>query len=167
MKTSASCRRSRLPAFTLIELLVVIAVIAILAALIIPIAGALDAKKKRAVAQAELAQVEAAIEDYHAKYNFYPPDNHPAGSPNVNPIINQLYFELAGTTNNVTSNPGTATYATLDGSAQIAAKIIPAVFNVAGFANTSASAHSTDEAGAAQNFIKNLHPNQSGPLGSG
>src|SRR5450759_725568 len=92
-----------------IELLVVIAVIGILAALIFPITGALKKKKMITVAQAELAQVETAIDAYKAKYGTYPPDN-PA-----NPLINPLYFELEGTTNN-----GSGYYQTLDGSGQIA-----------------------------------------------
>src|SRR6185295_5062625 len=68
--------------FTLIELLVVIAVIAILAAMIIPITGAVNKTKIRSKAKGELAQIETAIESYHAKHGIYPPDN--AGNPYVN-----------------------------------------------------------------------------------
>src|ERR1051325_3887861 len=87
-------QRSNPAAFTLIELLVVIAVIAILAALIFPITAAIKKQQQIKVAQAELNQIQTAIEGYKEKLGFYPPDN-----PN-NPITNQLYFELLGTTNN-------------------------------------------------------------------
>ncbi|MGH7971124.1 MAG: type II secretion system protein, partial [Limisphaerales bacterium] len=94
-------------AFTLIELLVVMAVISILAALIIPIGKAVNRRKIISKSRAELAQAETAIEGYKEGLGHYPPDNN--GHPNVN----QLYFELKGTT-----NTGTI-YSTLDGSAQI------------------------------------------------
>src|SRR2546422_995445 len=97
-------------AFTLIELLVVIAIIAVLAAMIFPIVGAVNKVKLRSVAQGGLTQVETAIESYKAKYGFYPPDNP------SNAAVNQLYFELLGTT---ASSLGSApfSYTTLDGSA--------------------------------------------------
>src|SRR5215471_8225365 len=80
-------------AFTLIELLVVIAIMAILAALIIPITGAVTRAKLRSRTRAELRSIETAIEDYKTKKGFYPPDN-----PNNNSYLNQLYYELSGTT---------------------------------------------------------------------
>src|SRR5437016_13796989 len=61
-------------AFTLIELLVVIAVIAILAALIIPITAAVNRAKVLSRSRGELANIETAIEDYKATRGFYPPD---------------------------------------------------------------------------------------------
>src|SRR5581483_6007402 len=84
-------------AFTLIELLVVIAIIAALAGMIFPAAAGIDRKKKIAVARAELAQLETAIESYKARFGAYPPDNP------GNFVSNQLYFELVGSTksNNV------------------------------------------------------------------
>ena len=86
------------PAFTLIELLVVIAIMGVLAALIFPVLG--EVKKRQYInhAQAEMAQLETAIERYKAAYGFYPPGNqlNPA-----NPLVNQLYYELTGTTNTV------------------------------------------------------------------
>ena len=65
-------------------------------------------------ARAELAQIETAIEAYKTKLGFYPPDN-PLSPPNW--TINQLYYELLGTTITIGGQPG---YQTLDGSARIA-----------------------------------------------
>lgn len=146
-------------AFTLIELLIVIAIIAILASLIFPVVGALDKKKKIAVAQTQLKALEVAIDGYKTKLGYYPPDN-----PN-NVVTNQLYFELLGTTNNGTSVVGATLWVTMDNSAQItstAAENINSVFNVQGFANTSTRAHSDDQGAAATTFIVNLTPNQIG-----
>ena len=146
-------------AFTLIELLIVIAIIGILASLIFPITGALDKKKKIAVAQTQLKALEADIDGYKTKLGYYPPDN-----PN-NPVTNQLYFELLGTTNNGTPGTGATLWVTMDNSAQInntAAENINSVFNIAGFANTSTRAHADDRGAAASTFITSLTPNQIG-----
>ena len=55
-------------AFTLVELLVVISIIGVLAALIIPLAGSVARTKKINTAQAEMQQIETALENYKAKY---------------------------------------------------------------------------------------------------
>src|ERR1051326_5904375 len=89
-------------AFTLIELLVVIAVISLLAAMIFPITGAVTRNRIRARTRTELEKVVTGIESYKSKLGHYPPDN-----PD-NPSINQLYYELLGTTNDGTM------YMTLD-----------------------------------------------------
>ncbi len=86
-------------AFTLIELLVVIAIMAALAALLLPVAGAVKKHQYIYNAQAEMAKLETAIDRYKAAYGFYPPDNHLTNSANQ-ALINQLYYELVGTTNN-------------------------------------------------------------------
>src|SRR5690242_16221723 len=75
------------PGFTLIELLIVISIMAILAAMIIPISGAVSRNRIKAKARAELEQVATGIELYKAKLGAYPPDNP------RDPSINQLYFE--------------------------------------------------------------------------
>src|SRR4051794_28274562 len=88
-------RRSLLAtsAFTLIELLIVVAVIAILASLVLPITHTLQKIKIRSRTRTEMAQIISAIEIYKDKHNVYPPDN--PRDPN---FINQLYYELSGTT---------------------------------------------------------------------
>jgi prepilin-type N-terminal cleavage/methylation domain-containing protein len=147
-------------AFTLIELIVVVAIIGLIAAMILPIAGAVNAKKQISVAQAQLQGIETAIEDYKTKLGFYPP-----GNPN-NFVTNQLYFELMGTTNNgIGKVPDT--WVTMDGSAQIKTTGTPTindVFGVSGMANTSTRSRSDDAGAAAQSFINNLTPNQVGLL---
>ncbi len=88
-------------AFTLVELLIVIGVIAILAAMSFPIMGAIKRSEILHRAQAELGQVETAIESYKTKLGYYPPDNVPpqaAWSTTANWPVNQLYYELLGTT---------------------------------------------------------------------
>ena len=156
-KPTAGCQfpgftRRSTSAFTLIELLVVIAIIAILAALIFPVTGAVNRVKIKTKARAELAQVQLAIDNYKAKLGHYPPDN--PGNPSVNP----LYFELLGTT-----NTGTATaplYVTLDGSARIAGSALKTdLGRVSGFVNCT-PAGGGDEGRFATPFITGLKPGQ-------
>ena len=149
-------------AFTLIELLIVIAIIAILAALVFPITGAVKRAQIKSLAQAELSQIETGIESYKTKYGVYPPDCIAPGSTPALPIyINQLYYELLGTTNNGTL------FTTLDGSSSIKITDIPGVFGtIDGFVNTTKGGG--DEGGSqAQNLLKGLKPAQSGQLGNG
>jgi prepilin-type N-terminal cleavage/methylation domain-containing protein len=143
--------------FTLIELLVVIAVISILAALIIPIGKAVNRRKIIAKARAELAQTEMAIGAYKIALGHYPPDNP------LNPLLNQLYFELKGTTNTG------VVYRTLDGSAEIAASptVIANHFpGVSGFINSTAPGGS-DEGRRAKSFLPDLKPGQIGDISTG
>jgi prepilin-type N-terminal cleavage/methylation domain-containing protein len=140
--------------FTLIELLVVIGIIALLAAMIFPVTGAINRAKIRSRAKAELAKLETAIMAYHAKYGHYPPDNHPAGTP-VIPELNLLYYELLGATASPANPP---TYTTLDGSARISANALKNAFNAAGLVNCSRGAG--DEAQVAVSFLRDLKAGQ-------
>jgi prepilin-type N-terminal cleavage/methylation domain-containing protein len=155
IRTPRSALRTR-SAFTLIELLIVVAIIAILAALIMPITFAVNRQKIRNRTKTELAQIESAIENYKSKHNFYPPDN--PGDPM---FLNQLYYELSGTTlkNGV--------YTTLDGNATINVTSLPGAFGPAatmtGFVN-SMQGTGGDEGIIAQNFLKGLSPSQIGDL---
>src|SRR5436190_16933974 len=147
MKTPSRPSQRRATAFTLIELIVVIAIIGILAALIIPITGALDKSKKISVAKTQLRAIELAIDGYKTKLGFYPPDNA------TNAVVNPLYFELMGTTNNGVGQPAPTLWVTLDGSAQIGTTTTPTITsvfgtNVTGFANSSTRTH-TDDSGSA------------------
>ena len=153
-------------AFTLIELLVVIAVISILAALVIPVTGAVNAGKIKSRARAELAQIETAIDRYKAKLGHYPPDN-PVDPANANLYYemnpNQLYYELMGTTNDGRF------YRTLDGSVSVDIGLIGAVIGpkVAGFVNSTRGGGG-DEGGSAQTFFDGgLKPNQIAKTPSG
>jgi len=139
--------------FTLVELLIVISIIGILAALILPVGGAIRRSATIKKVQAELEQVATAIEAYKAKYGFYPPDNP------GNPVRNQLYFELVGTR---ITGPA-ADYETLDGRARLSQALVPTVFGagVGGFLNCT-RASSADDAPSAVNFLKQLRPGQFG-----
>lgn len=65
---------SRARAFTLIELLVVIAIIIILAGLILSTVGYVQKKGARSRAEAEIAAISAALENYKADNGIYPRD---------------------------------------------------------------------------------------------
>ncbi len=144
-------------AFTLIELLIVIAIIAILAAMIFPVTGAINRKKMVSRARAELGLVKMAIEDYQTKLGHYPPDNPRSFE------INPLYFELMGTTN--AGTPLDPVFVTLDGTAKISRTEFPAAFGsgaqaVQGLANCSARG-AGEEGRMAQRFLRSdLKPNQ-------
>jgi prepilin-type N-terminal cleavage/methylation domain-containing protein len=157
MKNTGHLPRRR-QAFTLIELIVVIAIIGLLAAMIIPVVGVVNRQKQIKTAQTQLSALQLAIDSYKTKLGFYPPDN------TNDPAINQLYFELMGTTNNG-AGAGNMLWVTMDGSAQIGTITSPyniGLFNVTGFANSSTRAHSDDSGSAATTFINNLTPNQIG-----
>jgi type II secretory pathway pseudopilin PulG len=134
-------------AFTLVELLTVIAIIVVLAALLLP-AGALV--KKHAIihaTQAQMAQLETAIDRYKSAYGFYPPASVHG------PLVNQLYYELVGTTNNGLS------YVTLDNQSQIPAGSMNTIFGVSGFINCN-KPNADESASRARNFLPDLRPNQ-------
>jgi prepilin-type N-terminal cleavage/methylation domain-containing protein len=142
-------------AFTLIELLTVIAIMGVIAALILPVVGAVKKHQYIYNTQAEMAKLETAIERYHAAYGFYPPD-HPGSLTNA--LVNQLYYELTGTVYNPTNTP--PVYTTLDGSAQIPALSVPTAFpGVGGFMNCTKPGAGEDAA-SARNFLPDLRPNQ-------
>jgi prepilin-type N-terminal cleavage/methylation domain-containing protein len=146
-------------AFTLIELLVVIAIMATLAALILPVAGMVKKHQYLYNTQTQMAQLETAIDRYKAAYGFYPPSpTNPPTVGNQSSYINQLYYELVGTTNY--NNNNNNVYQTLDGSTQIQASDVPSAFSgVGGFVNCSKPGAGED-APAARNFLPDLKPNQ-------
>jgi prepilin-type N-terminal cleavage/methylation domain-containing protein len=159
---SIAARPDRRAAFTLTELLIVISVIAILASMTVPLAGVITKNRKIKVAQAELGQIQMAIETYRAKLGFYPPDNP------GNAILNPLFFELKGTmaTNTGVAIQGAGAYVTLDGSSSISvANLITLFGGVRGFMNCSKTVRGGDESTAAINFLKaGLRPNQIGKV---
>ena len=140
-------------AFTLIELLVVIAIIALLAAMVFPITGAVNRAKIKAKSRAELNNVVTYIESYKVKLGHYPPDNP---NPN-NPFINPLYYELVGTREVRAS--GRSVFTALDDTTTTFSPTeLNTAFGVGGFVNCSRG--SGDEGPVAVNFARSLKPNQ-------
>jgi prepilin-type N-terminal cleavage/methylation domain-containing protein len=151
--TCHACRAEaeRRRAFTLIELLTVIAVIGIIAALIFPVAGKVKRQTIIHSAQAQMAQIQTALERYKSVYGFYPP-----ASARV--LTNQLYYELEGT---FSTNNGTPAYMTLDHISTIPVAVLSSAFGagVGGFMNCNKPG--ADEAAAhAENFLTELNTNQ-------
>ena len=145
--------------FTLIELLTVMAIMGVLAALILPVLGAVKKHQYIYNTQAEMAQLETAIDRYHAAYGFYPPDNQlnpPTSIPN--PLVNQLYYELVGTVYTNTAT-GTFVYAPLDGSSPLPATYVSQAFGVGGFMNCT-KPNGGEDASVAKSFLSDLKPNQ-------
>jgi type II secretory pathway pseudopilin PulG len=134
-------------AFTLIELLTVIAVIAAIAALIFPVASTVKRQAFIHNAQAQMAQLETALESYKSACGFYPPASL------YGPLTNQLYFELVGT---VLTN---GFFQTLDGSAQIKVADVPTTFGAGGFMNCNKPG-GDESAQQARNFLPDLKADQ-------
>ena len=96
-------------AFTILELLVVLVIISVLAGLILASSGYIQTKSKRARAEAEIAALSTALENYRADNGIYPTDTA-NGTTNTldartmfNPTATQyaaasvfLYKELSG-----------------------------------------------------------------------
>src|SRR5438270_975570 len=71
-------------AFTIIELLVVISIIIILAGLILSTVGYVQKKGARSRAEAEIAAISAALENYKADNGIYPRDITNSTTDNLN-----------------------------------------------------------------------------------
>ena len=138
-------------AFTLVELLVVISIIGVLAAFTVPVLSAVKRHQYISQTRAEMGQLQAAIDSYHAAYGFYPPSN-PNGL-----LGNQLYYELEGTYLDTTNG----VFKTLDGGAQIPVASVATAFGLGGFMNCN-KAGANEDSQPARNFIHELKPNQTG-----
>ena len=159
MKTPAPSRHaSRVTrhAFTLIELLVVIAIMAIIAAFILPVTGAIKRQQYLKTARAEMDQIATALDNYKAKYGAYPPSN-----PNLSPLYNTLYYELSGVTHNGTL------YTTLDSACKIdetaygnAFKDSQNISSIGGIINCTKGG--AEDGTIAKNFLPSLKQNRYG-----
>jgi prepilin-type N-terminal cleavage/methylation domain-containing protein len=144
---------SRRRAFTLIELLVVIAIIGVIAGLTLGVAKAVGKTRKLAVAKGELAQLQIALENYKAKYGVYPPGNqNTLSTPDDRVRLNQLYYELSGTTKAVVG--GVNSFVTLDSVANIPIASIGTAYGVGGFVNCAKGGG--EDVAAAKNFLPSL-----------
>ena len=157
-KTGSRIFRPRLsalvtrPAFTLVELLTVIAVIAIIAALIFPVARTVKRQTIVHSAQAQMAQLQTALERYKSVYGFYPPGSNWT-------LTNQLYFELEGTF--PTNMGGSDYYMTLDRVSRIPVVLLSTTYGtgVGGFMNCEKPGAPPD-APHAEDFLTDLNSNQ-------
>ena len=138
--------------FTLIELLVVISIIGVLAAFVLGAIGPIRRVQHINSAKAELAYLETALENYKAKYGFYPPCNQ-NGINSYLPMdrsqFSQLYYELSGTTNNGTY------YISPDGT-QIKVADVNTAFGTGGFINCSKGGG--EDVASAKNFLYGIGP---------
>jgi prepilin-type N-terminal cleavage/methylation domain-containing protein len=141
-------------AFTLIELLVVIAVIAVIVGFTIPVLGYVKRTQYVSHATGEMNQIETALESYKNAYHFYPPCN------GTNYLLNQLYYELIGTTNFMTNSADA--FATIDNSTSplMRADVQNAFGNISAFVNCSKAGAGGEDFAAAQTFLRGLKPNQ-------
>lgn len=83
--------------FTLIELLVVIGIIGILAALVLQTAGYVQKKAATSKAEAEIAALATAIENYKADNGDYPEGaagDNSALAAALMPLKGKVYFEI-------------------------------------------------------------------------
>ena len=137
----------------------------VLAALLFPVVGAVKKRQYIFNTQAEMAKLETAIDRYKAAYGFYPPDNqlNPPNPLIPNPLANQLYYELTGTTN-ISPAPNPPVYQSLDGSLPTltggaVGSQVNLAFGVGGFMNCTKLGGGED-ASVAKNFLPDLKPNQ-------
>jgi prepilin-type N-terminal cleavage/methylation domain-containing protein len=147
-------------AYTLIELLTVIAIIGALAAMIFPVLSVVKKKEYINAASAEFRGLQHALEDYHAKYNTYPPSN-----PSLLPGINTLYYELTGVSQ--TTNNSIVCFSTLDGVTSIPISDYQAAFS-AGIGAVFNCTQGGDEGSSAKNYLSGaLKANRFGTVAIG
>lgn len=104
MKTTTRTKSPGAIAFTLVELLTVIAIIAILAAILLPVLSSAVTRAKKTKAATEIAQIRAAIEQYESQYGRMPVPTAVQQSGLTNITFGGLYFNKTGGTFPSSSN---------------------------------------------------------------
>ncbi len=139
--------------FTLVELLVVISIIGLLATFTVASLDSIAKGRKLRTARGELVQIESALENYKAKYGNYPPGNNGNyTAPVTGSMLNQLYYELSGTTTSA------GNFVTLDGLTQIPVASVSTAFKVGGFVNCTKG--NGEDAATAKGFLPSLSSRQ-------
>lgn len=123
--------------FTLVELLVVIAIIALLAGLVVGGAKIAVSNMRKARVEGEREQLITAIETYHKKKGFYPPDN----PTDLSCVQNQLFYELTGSSPVLTAGTPTAFLATVS-QEKLTTNQLTTLFGITGFLNADNSENS-------------------------
>jgi prepilin-type N-terminal cleavage/methylation domain-containing protein len=110
---NSSSRTNGPAGFTILELLIVITIIAVLAGLTIATMGYVSGKARRSRAEAEIAAISAALENYKADNGVYPSDTATdALVPTIGDPKNYvdagvtLYQQLSGDQDKNPSTPG-------------------------------------------------------------
>jgi len=157
MKTIANHKSqiANFRAFTLVELLVVISIMAVLAGFTIPVLKTVKAAQQKKVARAELEHLQTALENYKAKYGFYPPSNLNTNAAFFQ-LLPQLYYELSGM--EAATVGGAPGFQTLDGSASIKTIDVLSAYGVSGFINCSKG--NGDDDIKAKNFLTGIRQKQ-------
>src|SRR3954470_11313699 len=112
--------RKRTRAFTIVELLIVMAIMIVLAGLILATTGYVQKKGYRSRAEAEIAAISAALENYKADNGIYPRDTNSSDQANQTASLSDksyttanvfLYEQLFGSSSGArTPNAGAKTY---------------------------------------------------------
>ncbi|MBG89035.1 MAG: hypothetical protein CMO80_19330 [Verrucomicrobiales bacterium] len=97
-------RGIRRGAFTLIELLVVISIIALVASMVVGLAGGSSAAKQRRLTESKLSKLTTAIDTYKLDKGHWPPVFKPYNTTN-NGHYTSLFYELVGVTYTNIVNP--------------------------------------------------------------
>ena len=129
-------------AFTLIELMTVIAIMGIIAAMVVTMGQAASQKKYITAVQGDKNKLITMIDSYHAKLNYYPPDNGllAASPPSLYDGLaatNPLIYELFGASN-INSGANLIVFNSSSTAPDIAASDYNKVFNRGGIANGDA-----------------------------
>jgi prepilin-type N-terminal cleavage/methylation domain-containing protein len=140
-------------AFTLIEILVVIAIMAVLAGLIVGLAGVTGDKKAISKTQAEVQKIALLIEVYRSKIGVLPPDN--TNNPTA-PTNTSLFYELVGAINN-----GNGTFTTPFGD--VSAADLNTACGVGGIINAAAAGDIEDKA-AIKRLLKEVSSQQTNTI---
>jgi prepilin-type N-terminal cleavage/methylation domain-containing protein len=130
--------------FTLIELMIVIAIIALLAALVVGLAGGASESSIRKAASGLLATLETAVDGYKADLGFFPPDNLAMGKPNRPPI----YYSLRGGIRTVSGD------LVMEDNNSITSNQIYSAFGLGGIVNSSPAGRPK----TAKDYLKGLKP---------
>ncbi len=166
--TDRAARMSVRPklAFTLIELLTVIAIMGLLAGLIVGGAGLAKTKSTESRIRGEMEKLVTAIDDFKAHHGFYPPDNVVSRNPYiiVNPVTNQLFYELVGTIYFTSDNE----FQTVKKDEIVRVNTIQRFFNTDGFVNAvKSTGNQAQDAKKLKNFLGALKPSQFAEVASG